>query len=86
MDIEALLENISKYIPSWSYFAIEKRDKFWFVSLKIDSRYTKEFSFETCGTDLRHCLNTTQKMLNKWLTADEDIKELREEYEEPTKP
>ena len=86
MDVSDLIESIDKYIPSWSYFAIERKDKFWFVSLKIDSRYTKEFSFETYGTSLKDCLITTRKMLHSWLTKGEDIKELREEYEDPVKP
>ena len=84
---EELIKLIEKYIPSWGIFKIEKKDKFWFVHISIDSQYIKEFSFETCSTTLRDSLNTAYTMLYAWIMREEDsdrIKELREEYERPT--
>ena len=78
-NVDSLLAKIDAYIPSWSYFAIEKRGQYWFVSIKIDSKYTKEFVFETYDTHLYNCLNTSYKMLQNWANREEDIKEFSDE-------
>ena len=73
--IDGLIKKIDEMIPSWSYFAIEKRGKFWYVSVKIDSAMTKDFSFDHYDSSLRHALETTHKMLHDWAYREVDLKE-----------
>ena len=72
-DLETLINEIEKLLPSWGVFKIERACQgIWRVYIDIDSMLTKPFKISVEGTSTQNSLQTALFALKEWTSSEDE--------------